>query len=100
MRESEDVATAADFLESRDINEIAVIGNSRGATSAIEAASNDPRIQVVVAQVIGTDLDDMIKASSVFGFFASLDADVVRDALFSTSGCRLAFDITGWCIAC
>ncbi len=63
MRESEDIVSAVDFLESRGFSSFGTIGSSQGATSAILAAANDQRIALVVAQGTGTDLEDMMEAN-------------------------------------
>lgn len=63
MRESEDVSSALDFLQAQGFKSFGVIGNSQGATSAILASANDRRIDLVVAQGTGTDLEDMMSAN-------------------------------------
>jgi len=64
MRESADVVSAVDFLESRGYERIAALGSSQGASSAIIAAAVDERIDIVIAQGTGTTLYEMMRASS------------------------------------
>ncbi len=63
MRESADVISALDFLETRGFVRFAALGSSQGATSSILAASIDERIVAVMAAGTGTTLWDMVRSN-------------------------------------
>ena len=59
-RESQDVEAQVAWLERRGYDRIAVLGDSVGAASAIEAAARDHRIDAVIAQNGYADFEDFV----------------------------------------